>query len=80
MKKSELPFLAASELSKLMKAKEVSPVEATEAYLERIEKVDPKVKAYVTVTSDAALKEARQAETTMAIDVDDEEGGSLSRS
>lgn len=68
MKKSELPFLAASELSKLMKAKEVSPVEATEAYLERIEKVDPKVKAYVTVTSDAALKEARQAESEIAND------------
>ncbi len=68
MKKSELPFLAASELSRLMKAREVSPVEATEAYLERIENVDPKVHAYITVTSDAALREARQAEAEIAKD------------
>jgi aspartyl-tRNA(Asn)/glutamyl-tRNA(Gln) amidotransferase subunit A len=62
MKKSELPFLSATELSKLMKAKKVSPVEATEAYLERIDKVNPKVHAYITVTGDIAMKEARQAE------------------
>ena len=66
MNKSELPFLTATELSKLMAAKEVSPVEATEAYLERIEALDGKYRAYVTVTADAALAAAKQAEQEIA--------------
>ena len=40
MNKTDIPFLSASELSGLMAAKEVSPVEATEAYLERIESLN----------------------------------------
>ncbi|PKB72042.1 MAG: hypothetical protein BZY87_02375 [SAR202 cluster bacterium Io17-Chloro-G6] len=66
MNKSDLPFLSASELSRLMAAKEVSPVEATEAYLERIESLDGKLRAYVTVTADAALEAAKQAEQEIA--------------
>ena len=66
MNKSELPFLTASELSKLMAAKEVSPVEATEAYLDRIEALDAKYRAYVTVTADVALAAAKQAEQEIA--------------
>ena len=62
MNKSELPFLSASELSKLMAAKEVSPVEATEAYLERIESLDSKLHAFVTVTAGKALEAAKKAE------------------
>jgi Asp-tRNA(Asn)/Glu-tRNA(Gln) amidotransferase A subunit family amidase len=34
MTKSELPFLSAGDLSRLIQSKEVSPVEATEAYLD----------------------------------------------
>ena len=66
MNKSELPFLTASELSKLMAAKEVSPVEATEAYLDRIEALDAKYRAYVTVAADAALAAAKRAEQEIA--------------
>ena len=66
MNKSELPFLAASELSKLMAAKEISPVEATEAYLDRIEALDAKYRAFVTVTADVALTAAKQAEQEIA--------------
>jgi len=62
MNKSELPFLTASDLSKLMAAKEVSPVEATEAYLDRIEALDAKYRAYVTVSADVALAAAKLAE------------------
>lgn len=62
MNKSELPFLTAAGLSKLMDTKEVSPVEATEAYLERIETLDSKYRAFVTVTADSALAAAKQAE------------------
>ncbi len=41
---------------------EVSPVELAEHYLDRIERLNPQVGAYVTVTAERALEEARQAE------------------
>ena len=66
MNRSELPFLSVTELSKLMAAKEVSPVEATEAYLERIESLDSKLRAFVTVTADVALEAAKKAEQEIA--------------
>lgn len=66
MNKSELPFLSISALSALLASKEVSPVEATTAYLERIESLDSKLHAYVTVTADKALEAARIAEEEIA--------------
>ena len=66
MDKKELPFLTASQLSKLIETKEVSPVEATEAYLDRIQQVDPKLNSYITVTGEQALGAARQAEQEIA--------------
>jgi aspartyl-tRNA(Asn)/glutamyl-tRNA(Gln) amidotransferase subunit A len=66
MDKNELPFLTASHLSKLIETKEVSPVEATEAYLDRIQEVDPKLNSYITVTGEQALDAARQAEHEIA--------------
>ncbi|MCI0789617.1 MAG: Asp-tRNA(Asn)/Glu-tRNA(Gln) amidotransferase GatCAB subunit A, partial [Chloroflexi bacterium] len=62
MNKSELPFLSATELASLIKSRQVSPVEATEAYLERIPQVDGKLNAYITVTADRAMADARRAE------------------
>ena len=66
MDKKELPFLTASQLSRLIETKEVSPVEATEAYLDRIEAVDPKLNSYITVPGEQALEAARQAEHEIA--------------
>ena len=66
MDKKELPFLDASQLSKLIESKEVSPVEATEAYLERIQVVDPKLNSYITITGEQALEAAHQAEDEIA--------------
>ena len=62
MNKTDLPFLSILELSNLMARKEVSPVEATEAYLERIESIDSRLHAYVTVTAEEALQTAKSAE------------------
>ena len=62
MDKSQLPFLSATELASLIKSREVSPVEATEAYLERIPQIDGKLNSYITVTADRAMADARQAE------------------
>ena len=62
MDKSQLPFLSATELGSLIKSKEVSPVEAAEAYLERIPQIDGKLNSYITVTADRALADAKKAE------------------
>ena len=66
MDKSQIPFLSATELAGLIKSREVSPVEATEAYLERIRQVDGSLNSYITVTDGPALAAARQAEQEIA--------------
>lgn len=55
----ELAFLPATEQASLVAAGEVSPVELVETYLERIERIDPELGAYVTVRAEEALAEAR---------------------
>ena len=40
MDKKDIPFLTATELSNLIAAREVSPVQAAEAYLDRIDDLD----------------------------------------
>ncbi len=66
MDRAEIPFLTAVELGDLIRRRELSPVEATEAYLARIEEIEPKTNAYITVCGDEALAAARQAETEIA--------------
>ena len=66
MDRVDLPFLAATELSRLIESKEVSPVDAVEAYLERIDRVDSKLNSYVTVCRDEALQAAWEAERAIA--------------
>src|ERR671925_159700 len=62
MNKADIPFLSAAELGRLMAQKEVSPVEVTEAYLGRIDDVDFKFNAYLTVCRTEAMEAAREAE------------------
>jgi aspartyl-tRNA(Asn)/glutamyl-tRNA(Gln) amidotransferase subunit A len=62
----DLVFASAVELSGLLRAREVSPVELTEAYLARIDRVAPTLNAFVTVTRERALSEARAAEAELA--------------
>jgi aspartyl-tRNA(Asn)/glutamyl-tRNA(Gln) amidotransferase subunit A len=54
------------ELSDELKNKNVSSVELTEHYLERIEKFDAELNSFVTVTKDHALAQARQADELIA--------------
>ena len=61
MNKSELPFLSASELSALIQSSEISPVEATEAYLERIESEDFRYNSFLTVMREQSLADAAKA-------------------
>jgi aspartyl-tRNA(Asn)/glutamyl-tRNA(Gln) amidotransferase subunit A len=66
MEKSAIPFLSATELAALIQSREVSPVEAAQAYLERIDRVDGKLHSYITVCREEALTQARQAEREIA--------------
>ena len=66
MEKADIPFLSASELSRLIERREVSPVEATEAYLDRIDEVDFKFNSYLTVCRKEALHAAHEAEQAIA--------------
>jgi aspartyl-tRNA(Asn)/glutamyl-tRNA(Gln) amidotransferase subunit A len=56
------PFNSISELAQGLRRREVSPVEITRACLERIERLNPALNAFVTVTPESALAEARRAE------------------
>ena len=55
-----LTDLTAHELSVLLQKKEISSLELTQAYLERIGALEPTVGAYITVTADLAVRRARE--------------------
>lgn len=59
----ELLNFNVSELAGKLRAKEISPVELTAAYLDRIEKTDARIRAYITVTADLACAAAKKAES-----------------
>jgi aspartyl-tRNA(Asn)/glutamyl-tRNA(Gln) amidotransferase subunit A len=61
----ELAFAAIAELAPRLAAKELSPVELTEAVLARIDRLEPQIKAFITVTPDAARHAARAAEAAI---------------
>ena len=62
----DLNSLTIHALSEKLSKKEVSSVEATKAYLERIGAVDDKIKAFLIVTADEALKQAEEADKRRA--------------
>ena len=66
MNDQELVFLSAKDLSNKIKSREISPVEAVNAYLERINTLDGKLNAYITVMTDEALSQALIAEREIA--------------
>lgn len=57
-----LHYLELVELTRRIHAKQLSPVEATKAQLDRIAAADKSLKSFALVTADAALEQARQAE------------------
>jgi aspartyl-tRNA(Asn)/glutamyl-tRNA(Gln) amidotransferase subunit A len=62
MMDSELCFAPATELRKKIAAKEVSVIELTEMFYQRIEEFNPKLNAYLALCPDQALADARQAQ------------------
>ena len=62
----ELLAFDVATLSRMLRERRVSPVEVTGAYLARIEETEPRLNAYLTVTTDPAREAARQAEAEIA--------------
>src|SRR5688572_25775396 len=58
----ELPQLTIADAAQLIRARRLAPVELTEAVLQRIAALEPKVGAFVTVAGDQAMTAAREAE------------------
>jgi aspartyl-tRNA(Asn)/glutamyl-tRNA(Gln) amidotransferase subunit A len=62
----ETCYLSALELRRLYEARDFSPVEVAQAQLARIEALDPRLNAFVTVSSEQALQQAAAAERAFA--------------
>src|SRR5436189_6432048 len=55
-------YLSIRELGGLLRSHKLSPVELTESYLERSERLGPTLNAYATLTPELARRQARAAE------------------
>ena len=66
MTPAEIPFLSASELAAAIRVGDLSPVDAVDAYLSRIDAVGDKLNAYITVCADAARADAETLATEAA--------------
>ena len=62
MSAAELCYTPATELGRLIRARQLSPVELTEVVLNRIERLNPQLHAFLTVTADHTRELARASE------------------
>ena len=67
MKPADLPALNIAELQALLRKREVSPKDVIAALRTRIEDVEPKIGAYLSIDFDAALKEAEKADVDLPL-------------
>ena len=70
MNPTEIAFLSATETARAVKAKELSPVDAVQAYLERIDRLDSRLAAYITVVREEALGNAQLVADRIQLQVD----------
>ena len=67
MRETDLHYLSIAETAREIASKRISPLELTETYLKRIERLNPIVNAYLTVTADHAIAQARDAEKAILL-------------
>lgn len=60
--------LSVADAAEAVRTRQVSPVELVDSVLERIEQVEPRLRAYTTVTADHARQAARRAATEVVTD------------
>jgi Asp-tRNA(Asn)/Glu-tRNA(Gln) amidotransferase A subunit family amidase len=63
---ADLAFWPVTQLAALLRAKQISSVELTKLYLDRMQRYDPILKCVITLTADLALKQARRADREIA--------------
>jgi aspartyl-tRNA(Asn)/glutamyl-tRNA(Gln) amidotransferase subunit A len=61
----DLAFASIEEVAKLFRKRRLSPVELTRLMLVRIEQLNPRLNAYITVTAELALAQAKKAESEL---------------
>src|ERR1700692_3246725 len=67
MNETELAFATIAEIARLFRAGRLSPVELTELMLARIERHDPTLNTYITVTDELARRQAKKAEAELGV-------------
>jgi len=65
MNDADLAFASIEEVGKLFRKRKLAPVELTKLMLARIEQLNPKLNAYITVTTELALAQAKKAESEL---------------
>lgn len=65
MSNAEIHYKPITEQASMLRSGELSPVELTQAYLDRIAALDGELNAFITVMGEQALAQARQAESQM---------------
>jgi aspartyl-tRNA(Asn)/glutamyl-tRNA(Gln) amidotransferase subunit A len=65
-----LPYLTIREVGARLRRRELSPVELTQTILDRIDRLEPRLNAFITVMRDEALAQARAAEQALAAGTD----------
>ena len=63
---ADLHYLSLDEVARRLKAHKLSSVEATQSMLDRVAKVDPKLKSYATLTPERALADAARLDAETA--------------
>ena len=66
MNADEICFLSISEAADLIESRQISPVELTRGHLDRIERTDPVLNAFITLLGEEALESAESAEREIA--------------
>jgi len=67
MSRPDLPALTIADLQPLLRRKEVSPREVIQSLRTRIEKVEPKIDAYLSIDFDTAIKEAEKVDVALPL-------------
>lgn len=66
MSAQEVVFKPVRQLAEMVRERKVSPIELTEVFLERLERIGPRYNALVTLMPDRAMEEAERAERELA--------------
>jgi len=65
MTDTDLAFASIEEVARLYRQRKLSPVELTKLMLARIEQLNPKINAYISVTAELAIAQAKKTESEL---------------